>query len=95
MKNFIRKIWDAFVRLLSKVEYDKWLHFIFGLLIAAFCYITLHIGFWSALPTLVFAFAKEAFDKWTTGKWEWWDIVATCAGGIVIEIFAALALVLK
>lgn len=94
MKEFLRKIWDAFVRLLSKVTYDKWLHFVFGLLIAAFCYITLGWCLWSILPVIALAFAKEAFDKWTTGQWEWWDVIAGITGGAVIELFALLALVL-
>lgn len=87
MKKFIRQIWDAFVRLLSKASYDKWLHFIFGLIIAALCCITLHWGYWSILPTIALAFAKEAMDKWTTDQWDWWDIVVGCIGGLVIELF--------
>ena len=94
MKEFIRKVWDAFVRLVSKVPYDKWLHFVFGLLIAAFCCITLGWGYWSILPTIALSFAKEGMDKWTTGQWDWWDIIAGCIGGLVIELFVVLAHVL-
>lgn len=42
MKKFIRKIWDAFVTLVNKVPKDKLLHFVMGLLIAAFCALVLN-----------------------------------------------------
>lgn len=34
MKEFIRKIWDAIVSFISKVPYDKLLHFVAGLIVA-------------------------------------------------------------
>ena len=91
MKNFIRKIWDAVVRFICSVPYDKLLHFIAGVLIAAFFNITLGMGFcfW---PVLFIAFGKEFFDKWTTGIWEWWDFGATCIGGAVIQLFVLFSL---
>ena len=94
MKELIGKIWGAFVRLLSKPTYDQWLHFVFGLLAAAFFYIALGWGYWSVLPTIALAFAKEAIDKWITGQWDWRDIVAGCAGGIMIWLFLLLGAVL-
>ena len=89
MKNFFRKIWDAIVSLICKVPYDKWLHFIAGLIIAAFFCIALGMKF-CVWPVLFFAFAKEFFDKWTTDQWDWWDFAATCFGGLVPQIFVLL-----
>ena len=94
MKQFLRKIWDALVRLISKVPYDKYLHFIMGLLLTAAAYI--FFG-WKAciIPAVVAGLLKEAFDKWTTGQWDWWDFVATVCGGLIIQLFVVLALVLQ
>ena len=89
MKNFFRKIWDAIVRFISSVPYDKLLHFIAGLIIAAFFAIALGMKFcfW---PIIFVAFGKEFFDKWTTGEWDWWDFAATCFGGLVPQLFVLL-----
>lgn len=89
MKSFIRKIWDALVKLIYKVPFDKWLHFMAGLIIAAFFNITLGVEgcFWAAL----FAGAlKEMFDIFTTGTAEWKDLLATVLGGGVIQLFVLL-----
>lgn len=90
MKNFIRKIWDAFVSLIGKVPYDKLLHFIAGLIIAAIFALPLHMKV-CIVPVIFAAFIKEFFDLWTTDKWEWWDFGATCLGGLVIQILAIFA----
>lgn len=87
MKKFIRKIWDAFVTLVNKVPKDKLLHFVMGLLIAAFCALTLKWGLWSIIPAIVFGILKELFDWWTTKTVEWWDFGATAIGGAVIFLF--------
>ena len=90
MKNFIRKIWDAIVSLISKVPYNKLLHFIAGLIIAAIFSIPLHMKV-CIVPVIFAAFIKEFFDLWTTDKWEWLDFAATCFGGLVIQILAIFA----
>lgn len=87
MKKFIRKIWDAFVTLVNKVPKDKLLHFVVGLLIAAFCALTLKWGLWCIIPSVVFGLLKELFDWWTTRVMEWWDFGATAIGGAVIFLF--------
>ena len=93
MKNFIRKIWDAIVSLISKVPYDKLLHFIVGLIVAAFFVISLKLAGWEALLVAVAVGAlKELFDWLTTEKVEWWDAVATVIGGLVILIFWLLGI---
>ena len=90
MKEFIRKIWDAIVRLISKVDYDKLLHFCAGLIIAAIFALPLHMEV-CIVPVIFAAFIKEFFDLWTTDKWEWWDFGATCIGGLVIQLLVILS----
>ena len=86
----MRNIWDKLVQLLNKIPLGKWLHFVAGLIIAAFFAITL--GMKVCLVPVIFAgFAKEFFDKWTIGTWEWWDFVATWIGGLLIQLFVLLS----
>lgn len=87
----MRKIWDKIVSWLLAIPRDKELHFLGGVIVAAFFAIVW--GF--PLPILAAALAgliKEAFDKYTTGVVEWSDFFYTCAGGLVIQAFALLAL---
>ena len=93
MKELIRKIWDAFVSLISKVPYDKLLHFLVGLLVSAFFVISLKWAGWEALLVAVAVAAlKELFDWLTTEKVEWWDAVSTVAGGLIIFVFWLLGI---
>ena len=89
MKDFIRKIWDAIVRFIYKVPYDKLLHFIVGLLVASFFNVSLGMLV-CIIPALFAGVLKEAFDYWTTNQFDWLDLVATVAGGAVIQVFAVL-----
>lgn len=89
MKNWLRKIWDAIVKFICSVQYDKLLHFIAGLIIAAIFALPLHMK--ACIVPVVFAgFIKEFFNLWTTEKWDWWDFAATCIGGLVIQILAII-----
>ncbi len=93
MKEFLRKIWDAIVRFIEKVPYDKLLHFCFGLIIAAVFGLAIKnpvVNQICIIPVILCALAKEAFDMWTTGKWDWWDVGATCIGGALIELFVLI-----
>ena len=85
----MRKIWNKIVAFISKVPYDKWLHFICGLIIAAFFNIVLGMKV-CIVPAIFLGFCKEFFDKWTSDQWDWWDFVATVSGGLVIQLFAIL-----
>jgi len=89
MKAFFRKIWDAIVSFIGKVPKDKLLHFIAGLVIAAFAALVLGMKA-CFIPALFAGLLKEFFDLWTTDKWDWGDIVATLAGGLVIFAFALM-----
>jgi hypothetical protein len=89
MGNWIRKIWNWIVKQLYKVPFDKWLHFIAGLIIGAFFCITL--GMKAAIVPVIFAgFIKEFFDMWTTDKADWYDFLATVIGGLVIQLFVII-----
>lgn len=89
MKQFIRKIWDAGVKFLCSIAFDKWLHFICGVLIAALFCVTL--GMKACIVPVIFAgFYKELFDQLTTSHFDWKDFLATVIGGAVIQLFAVL-----
>ena len=85
----MRKIWDKLVALIYKVPFDKWLHFMAGLIIAAFFCITLGMKV-CIVPVLFAGFAKEFFDGWTTNQSDWKDFLATLIGGMVIQLFVIL-----
>lgn len=63
--------------------------FFAGVIIAAFCEITLHVE-WCWWPVLCAAAVKEFFDAWTTHQADWKDFVATVMGGLLIWGFALL-----
>lgn len=86
----IRKIWDAVVKRLCSIAFDKWLHFIFGVLIAAFFCVTLGMKA-CIVPVLFAGFLKEFFDQLTTGQFDWKDFLATTVGGLVIQFFQVFA----
>lgn len=90
MKQFVRKIWDAVVKRLCSIAFDKWLHFICGVLIAAFFCITLGMKA-CIVPVLFAGFLKEFFDQLTTGVFDWRDFIATLIGGLVIQFFQVFA----
>ena len=85
----MRKIWDKLVQLINKIPLDKLLHFLAGLIIAAFFAIIFGMKV-CLIPVIIAGFAKEFFDKLTTSTWEWWDLVATCLGGLLIQLFVLL-----
>lgn len=89
MKNWIRKIWDKIVAFFCSIPFDKWLHFFAGVIIAAFCCITLKIQ-WPWFVAMIAGGIKEGFDYGTTGQADWKDFVATTLGGLLIQLFAVL-----
>lgn len=89
----MRKIWDWLVGLITKVSYDKWLHCIAGLIIAAFFAIVIRDP-WCIAPVAIAGVAKEVFDLITTKKFDWKDLVATVAGGLIIQVFVWIRMLL-
>lgn len=91
MKQQIRKIWNKLVALVCKVPYDKLLHFIAGLIIAAFFALVAPSWKWGAIVSaLVAGVAKEVFDYCTTKQVDYKDALATLIGGAVIQLFVLL-----
>lgn len=91
MKQWIRKTWDKLVALVCKVPYDKLLHFVAGLIIAAFFALVVPSWRWGAIiSALVAGVAKEVFDYYTKKQVDYKDALATIIGGVVIQIFALL-----
>lgn len=90
MKAFFEKIWDKFVDILYAIPFDKYLHFIAGLIIAAFFGITLHVE-GAIFPALFAGLIKDAIDEIVYDGFDWWDVLATTAGGAVIQLFILLA----
>lgn len=85
----MRKIWNWIVALISKVPYDKLLHLLAGLILAAFAAIVCGAR-WPIAVAAFAGIAKEAFDYATTKEVDWLDAVATLAGGLIIQIFVWL-----
>lgn len=89
----MRKIWDKIVALLVGIPLDKWLHFIFGALIAECCILTFHLPAWAgAAVAFGFGLLKEGFDAVTTHVTEWKDAAATSIGALTALVFWALGL---
>ena len=86
----MRKIWDKFVAWVLSIPADKRLHFVCGLIIAAFFAIAMGMKFcfW---PVIFFAFGKEFFDMRTGGqKFDVWNFLATLLGALVPQLFVLL-----
>ena len=90
----MRKIWDKIVQWLLSIPSDKRLHFVAGLLVGAFCCLSLGVE-WCWWPAMLAGFLKEFFDVWTSPKgegWDWGDLLATTLGGLVIWGFQLLGM---
>ena len=85
----MRKIWDKIVAWIYKVPSDKRLHFVAGFIISAFFAIALGMKV-CIIPAIVAGSLKEFFDKWTTGKVDWWDFGVTVIGGALCQGFVLL-----
>lgn len=90
MKDFLKKIWDKFVECLLGIPQDLRLHFVAGLIIAAFFAIALGMKFcfW---PVLFVAFIKEFIDMWFNDSgFDVRDFAATIIGALVPQAFVLL-----
>lgn len=73
---------------LAGIPHDKLLHFIAGMVVAAFfsIVITETAVFCVVMAALVGAI-KEAIDEWKKpGAWSYADLLATTLGGLVIQV---------
>ena len=85
----MKKIYAKLLAILNGIGVDKYLHFIAGLIIAAFFNIALGMKV-CIVPVVFAAIIKEAIDQSGSGTPDWRDAVATMAGGAVIQILVAL-----
>lgn len=78
---------------LAGIPHDKLLHFIAGMIVAAFFSIVIieTAVFCVAMAAIVGAI-KEAVDEWKKpGAWSYTDLLATTLGGLVIQIMVWLS----
>lgn len=85
MKKFFEKV----MAMLNSIGIDKYLHFVAGLIIAAFFAIALGMEACIA-PAIVAGILKEVVDESNGRKADWADLVATIAGGAVIQLIVIL-----
>ena len=85
----MKKIWNKIVAFFNALTADKYLHFIAGLIIAAFFNIALGMEVCIA-PVIVAGFIKEFIDEWRYGGADIADFAATVAGGAVIQLIVAV-----
>ena len=65
---------------------DKILHFVVGALITALVALFVPEGAPIAfLVAIVAGFAKEIFDRFTDGNFDFLDLFATWAGGLIVQ----------
>ncbi len=86
---FLLELYKKILSWLSQIKTDKFLHFIAGMIIAAFVALVIPTGrLWCFLPVVVIGFAKEVYDEINYGGFDWLDLAYTIAGGLIIQIFA-------
>ena len=85
----MKTIYNKFLEVLASIGTDKYLHFIFGMVVAAFFCIV--VGFEPCLiPAILIGLAKEAIDYRAHGTWDLYDLFATCLGGFVIQLMCSI-----
>ena len=85
----MKKILDKIVAFFANLGADKYLHIIVGLNVAAFFNIALGMEACIA-PAIVAGILKEVIDESDGRKADWADLVATIAGGAVIQLIVIL-----
>lgn len=89
------KIYNKFVEWLCAIPFDKYLHYIAGLLIALFFGVSLGMGAAAFIPALFAGFIKEFVDEWKRVQaWDWWDFAATTFGGLSVTLAFVIKLLI-
>lgn len=79
---------------LCSIPSDKMLHFIAGMLITAFvAVITPRFAPLAAVVAVIAGFAKEIRDEIAYGGVDWYDLLATVLGGVVMQVLIFLSLI--
>ena len=80
------------LKILGSIPSDKMLHFIAGMLITAIVAVIVPRFAPIAMTVAVVAgFAKEIRDEIAYGGFDWYDLLATVLGGVVMQVFIWLA----
>lgn len=80
--------------MLGSIPSDKMLHFIVGMLITAIVAVIVPRFTPIAMTVAVVAgFAKELRDEITYGGFDWYDLIATVLGGVVMQVLIFLSLI--
>lgn len=79
----MKKIYQKILALLVKIELDKYLHFIVGMLAALFFGATLSLGWSALLLVFLLGLGKELYDYYygSAHLFSWQDLLATTLGG--------------
>lgn len=81
--------------LLAKIPVDKYMHFLAGMIISTiFVFLVPTAFYWCAAPAIFAGFAKYIYDKYDYGLFDIKDVLATGLGGMTIQIFSWLNLIL-
>lgn len=90
----MRKYWDKLVEWLCRIPQDKMLHRGAGRMAAAFVSIVFLFR-WPIIAAIVFGLLKEGWDKYRCkGEWDWVDVLWTIEGGLEIQLFVWLSLLI-
>lgn len=80
------------LKILGSIPSDKMLHFIAGMLGTAIVAVLVPRFAPIAMSVAVVAgFAKEVRDEIAYGGFDWYDLLATVLGGVVMQVFIWLA----
>ena len=75
----------------ASIPRDKLLHFIAGMLITALVAVVFaRFAPLAVTVAVVAGFAKEAYDEYSYGGWDWKDLLATIVGGVLMELIIML-----
>ena len=82
------------LKILGSIPSDKMLHFIVGMLITAIAAVIVPRFTPIAMTVAVVAgFAKELRDEIAYGGFDWYDLLATVLGGVVMQVLIFLSLI--
>lgn len=78
-------LYDKVARWLAAIPIDKWLHFVFGIVIATVSFFLLDMKACIA-PVIVAAIVKEVIDEFRYGGADFADFAYTAVGGAIIQL---------
>lgn len=83
----MKELWSKIIAVLGKVPQDKLLHFIAGMLITALFAVIKTVAPYALFFGMLAGVLKEWWDNGNDGSVEWKDILTTCLGALLMQIF--------